>query len=158
MADPTSRQRGRPKNDKTETLKKNLWSKVPYLSSTPRHTDWLTVSRKVTLTLTLTWGITIHLRYVARPQGWSVRRLVNDILQVSESKIQQTNMSYHSTICLEGVRYTTKVLGQDIAPVEIRNGNLLNMSQKRHCLGQLAGWWAPEYVYDENGDFETSNL
>jgi hypothetical protein len=53
MTDPTSRQRGRPKNDKTETFnKKNLWSKVPYLGSTPRHTDWLTVSRKVTLTLT----------------------------------------------------------------------------------------------------------
>jgi hypothetical protein len=29
-----------------------LWSKVPYLGSTPRHTDWLTVSHKVTLTLT----------------------------------------------------------------------------------------------------------
>jgi hypothetical protein len=46
MTDPTSRQRGRPKNDKTETFKnkknKNLWSKVPYLGSTPRHTDWLT--------------------------------------------------------------------------------------------------------------------
>jgi hypothetical protein len=43
MTDPTSRQRGRPKNDKTVTLKKkNLWSKVRYLGSTPRHTDWLT--------------------------------------------------------------------------------------------------------------------
>jgi hypothetical protein len=28
--------------------KKKLWSKVPYLGSTPRHTDWLTVSRNVT--------------------------------------------------------------------------------------------------------------
>jgi hypothetical protein len=41
MTDPTSRQRGRPKKDKTVTLKKKIfWSKV------------LTVSRNVTLTLT----------------------------------------------------------------------------------------------------------
>jgi hypothetical protein len=53
MTDPTSLQRGRPKNDKTVTLRKNLWSKVLYLGSTPRHTDWLTVSRNMTLTLTL---------------------------------------------------------------------------------------------------------
>jgi hypothetical protein len=39
MTDPTSRQRGRPKKNKTVTLeKKNLWSKVPDLGSTPRHT------------------------------------------------------------------------------------------------------------------------
>jgi hypothetical protein len=44
MTDPTSRQRGRPKKDKTVTLKgkKNLWSNVPDLGLIPRHTDWLT--------------------------------------------------------------------------------------------------------------------
>jgi hypothetical protein len=50
----------RPKNDKTVTFKKkNIWSKVSYLGSTPRHTDWLTVSRNVTLTLTLTLTLTM---------------------------------------------------------------------------------------------------
>jgi hypothetical protein len=54
IANQSSRQRGRP----TETGSKifdsniptgsNIWSQVPQRRSTPRHTDWLTVSRKVT--------------------------------------------------------------------------------------------------------------
>jgi hypothetical protein len=48
-----------PQKDKTVTLRKNtFWSNVPDLGLTPRHTDWLTVSRNVTLTLTLTLTLT----------------------------------------------------------------------------------------------------
>jgi hypothetical protein len=50
MTDPTSRQSGRPKKQDSNFEKKNLWSNVPDLGLTPRHTDWLTVSRNVTLT------------------------------------------------------------------------------------------------------------
>jgi hypothetical protein len=41
-----------PPKDKIETLKKKSLIKSLKLGSTPRHTDWLTVSRNVTLTLT----------------------------------------------------------------------------------------------------------
>jgi hypothetical protein len=41
-----------PQKDKTVTLKKKSLVKSPRLCSTPRHTDWLTVSSNVTLTLT----------------------------------------------------------------------------------------------------------
>jgi hypothetical protein len=56
MTDPTSRQRGRPQMTR-QKLKKKKRSlvKSPRLGSTPRLTDWLTVSRKVTLTLTWAW-------------------------------------------------------------------------------------------------------
>jgi hypothetical protein len=55
MTDPTSRQRGRPQmtRQKLSTTKIYLWSTSPRLGSTPRHTDWLTVSCDVTLTVTL---------------------------------------------------------------------------------------------------------
>jgi hypothetical protein len=51
--DPPSRQRGRPPMDKTvncQTVNKHLVMS-PRRGSTPRQTDWLTVSRNVTLTL-----------------------------------------------------------------------------------------------------------
>jgi hypothetical protein len=41
--------------------KKNLLSKVPYLGSTPRHTDWLTVNRNATLTLSISQLTVIRL-------------------------------------------------------------------------------------------------
>jgi hypothetical protein len=43
---------GAPKRQDSNFEKKNLWSNVPDLDLTPRHSDWLTVSRNVTLTLT----------------------------------------------------------------------------------------------------------
>jgi hypothetical protein len=45
---------GAPPKDKTVTLKKKSLVKCPRRGSTPRHTDWLTVGRNVTLTLTKT--------------------------------------------------------------------------------------------------------
>jgi hypothetical protein len=60
MTDPTSRQRGRPTKYRT-TIFRYILSKgtkhlvtSPSVGSTPRHTDWQTVNRKITLTLTLT--------------------------------------------------------------------------------------------------------
>jgi hypothetical protein len=89
MTDPTSRQRGRPKKDKTVTLKKNLWSKVPDLGSTPRHTDCLTVSRNVTLTLTKLdntskcsvcdlFSTCKKWKHNCRPSGMSIMRVKTD--------------------------------------------------------------------------------
>jgi hypothetical protein len=58
MTDPTSRQRGPPKRDRTVNFRhkystgKHHLVKSLKVGSTPRRTDWLTVSRKVTLTLT----------------------------------------------------------------------------------------------------------
>jgi hypothetical protein len=59
MTDPSSRQR----ESSTETRQQipdlntwkgsNIWSNVHKVGSTPRHTDWLTVSRQVTLTRSL---------------------------------------------------------------------------------------------------------
>jgi hypothetical protein len=59
IADPSSRQRGRPTetgpqiSDSNIPTGSNIWSKVPQGCSIPRHTDWLTVSRKVTSTSTV---------------------------------------------------------------------------------------------------------
>jgi hypothetical protein len=59
---PASRQRGRPTEteqqipDPNSWKGSNIWSKVHKLGSTPRHTEWLTVSHKMTLTLTRGWG------------------------------------------------------------------------------------------------------
>jgi hypothetical protein len=53
MTDLTSRQRGRPQMTGQWLPKKISLVKSPRLGSTPRHTDWLTVSCKVTLTLWL---------------------------------------------------------------------------------------------------------
>jgi hypothetical protein len=58
MTDPTSRQRRGPKTKRKDSNfeKKNIYIylvKSPRLGSTPRHTDWLTVSCNVTLTLTI---------------------------------------------------------------------------------------------------------
>jgi hypothetical protein len=57
MADPTSRQRGRPnwteqKISYKEKVKKKNLVMGPRWGSTPRLTDWLTVSRNVTWTWT----------------------------------------------------------------------------------------------------------
>jgi hypothetical protein len=55
--DPDSRQRGRPREtgqqipDRNSWKGSNIWSNVHKVDSTPRHTDWLTVSSKVTLAL-----------------------------------------------------------------------------------------------------------
>jgi hypothetical protein len=51
MTDPTSRQRGRPKKDKTVTLKKKNSGQKSQIGLNTK-TYWLTVSRNVTLTLT----------------------------------------------------------------------------------------------------------
>jgi hypothetical protein len=54
IADPSSRQRGRPPETRPQTSDSNIptgsniWSQVPQGYSIPRHTDWLTVTRKVT--------------------------------------------------------------------------------------------------------------
>jgi hypothetical protein len=56
-AGPSSRQRGRPKEARPQISDSNIptgsWSQVPQGCSTPRHTHWLTVSRKVTSTSTM---------------------------------------------------------------------------------------------------------
>jgi hypothetical protein len=58
--DPTSRQRGRPTSTNPQLYKNNKrekgknWSRVPDGCLTPRRTCLLTVSRNITLTLTLT--------------------------------------------------------------------------------------------------------
>jgi hypothetical protein len=60
IADLSSRQRGRlpemrPQISDSNTPKgSNIWSQVPQGCSIPRHTDWLSVSRKVTSTSTST--------------------------------------------------------------------------------------------------------
>jgi hypothetical protein len=57
----SSPQRGRPIDtrpqisDSSIPTGNNIWLQVPQGCSIPRHTDWLAVSRKVVLTLTLTW-------------------------------------------------------------------------------------------------------
>jgi hypothetical protein len=57
-ADPSSRQRERPTEtrpqipDSNIPTGSNIWSQVPQGCSIPRRTDWLTVTRKVTLTWT----------------------------------------------------------------------------------------------------------
>jgi hypothetical protein len=68
----TSRQRGRPNKRQNRNFKKKkiLWSNVPYLGSTPRHTDWLTVSRNVTLTLTLSEKSCFYAFQVVRVLGY----------------------------------------------------------------------------------------
>jgi hypothetical protein len=54
ISDPPSRQRGRPTETRPQIsdshipIGSNIWSQVPQGCSTPRHTDWLTVNRKVT--------------------------------------------------------------------------------------------------------------
>jgi hypothetical protein len=60
IMDATFCKRGRPTETGQQTpypnswKGRNIWSNVHKVGSTPRHTDWLTVSRKVTLTLALT--------------------------------------------------------------------------------------------------------
>jgi hypothetical protein len=55
---PSSCQRGRPIDtrpqisDSNSPTGSNIWSQVPQGYSIPRHTDWLTISRKITLTST----------------------------------------------------------------------------------------------------------
>jgi hypothetical protein len=62
IADPSSRQRGRPKDTRSQISDSNIptgnntWSQVPKGWSIPRHTDWLTVSSKVTSTSISTSG------------------------------------------------------------------------------------------------------
>jgi hypothetical protein len=64
--DPASRQRGRPTEtgqqipDPDSRKGSNIWSKVHKVDSIPRHIDWLTVSRKVTLTLWQTSDTELH--------------------------------------------------------------------------------------------------
>jgi hypothetical protein len=53
IADPSARPRGRPTETRPQIsdntpIGSNIWSQVPQGCSTPRHTDWLTVSHKVT--------------------------------------------------------------------------------------------------------------
>jgi hypothetical protein len=59
---------GAPKRQDSNIEKKNLWSNVPDLGLTPRHTDWLTVSRNATLTLT---NCISHLRMARRGRNMS---------------------------------------------------------------------------------------
>jgi hypothetical protein len=61
--DPSSRQRGRPtKQDRNSQTIINIWSWAPDGGSTPRLTDWPTVSRNVTLTMT--WCCALSFRNV----------------------------------------------------------------------------------------------
>jgi hypothetical protein len=58
ITDPSSRQRGRPKAKgkaifRQKKGKNEIWSWAPKGCQTPRPTDWLTVSRKVTSTSTI---------------------------------------------------------------------------------------------------------
>jgi hypothetical protein len=59
IADSSSRQRGRPTetrpqiSDSNIPTGSNIWSQAPQGCSIPRHSDWLTVSRKVTSTFDL---------------------------------------------------------------------------------------------------------
>jgi hypothetical protein len=56
IAVPSSRQRGLPTDTRPQISNSNIltgsniWSQIPQGCSIPRHTDWLTVSRKVTST------------------------------------------------------------------------------------------------------------
>jgi hypothetical protein len=86
LADPASRQRGRPTEtgqqipDTNSRKGSNISSNVHKVCSTPRHTDWLTFSRKVTSTFDLKNYMTYK---------WQTRPLVREgALQRQDNKFQ----------------------------------------------------------------------
>jgi hypothetical protein len=74
--------------------KKNIWSKVPDLGSTPRHTDWLTVSRNVTLTLTLKHSWPYQETNSCSYTDWTITALLGLFLLVSWGGVRFQSTRY----------------------------------------------------------------
>jgi hypothetical protein len=79
IADPSSRQRGRPTetrlqiSDSNITIGRNIWSHVPQRCSITKYTEWLTVSRKVTSTSTKYWRLLLLLLLHNEKFTWNGR-------------------------------------------------------------------------------------
>jgi hypothetical protein len=96
---------------------KKCWSNVQDLGLTPRHTDWLTVSRNVTLTLFFLCGPCLNVtsltvscwrqqvsEWASEPPGFSCERQVSEVLWHRDSSVTRSKgkISYWKPLPISG--------------------------------------------------------